>query len=380
MHINGIRRGERALVIQWADGVEGIYPFLWLRDNDPSGFHPDTHERTFDLLSVQSDISPSTVEHTPGGDELTLTWPDLEGSSRYSTAWLASHGPGKPNDDPARIAWTSWDAQSGSPIPRFPAADLMMQGEELLACLRISASHGLAIVVGLEPREEAGLDLGALIGPMRNSNFDLTYDVVSKPDPNNSAYTADALPLHTDLPNQEIPPGYQFLHCIDNSAEGGGSLFCDGLKIAENHRASEPEHFDLLSGVTIPFRFHDATADIRVRRPVITLDESGQIIMIAFNAHIADTFDMAPDVIPAYYDAYRHFMAMVRDPAYLVEVELDAGEMVVFDNRRVLHGRAEFFPQTGHRHLKGFYIDRADMESRIRVLSRRHGSGVEPIP
>ena len=123
--------------------------------------------------------------------------------------------------------------------------------------------------------------------------------------------------------------------------------------------------------MAIPFRFHDATADIRVHRPVITLNESGQIVMIAFNAHIADTFDMAPDVIPAYYDAYRRFMALVRDPAYLVEVELKAGEMVVFDNRRILHGRAEFFPQTGHRHLKGFYIDRADMESRIRVLSRR---------
>ncbi len=371
MHINGIRRGERALVIQWADGVEGIFPFLWLRDNDPSGFHPDTRERTFDLLSVQDDIAPSTVEHTPGGDELTLTWPDLVGGSRFSVAWLASHRPGKPNDDPGRIGWASWDAHSGSSIPRFPAADLTTQDEELLAYLRTAASHGLAIVEGLQPREEAGLDLGALIGPMRNSNFDLTFDVVSKPDPNNSAYTADALPLHTDLPNQEIPPGYQFLHCISNTAKGGGSLFCDGLKIAEDLRASEPEHFDLLSQVAIPFRFHDATADIRVHRPVITLNESGQIVMIAFNAHIADTFDMAPDVIPAYYDAYRRFMALVRDPAYLVEVELKAGEMVVFDNRRILHGRAEFFPQTGHRHLKGFYIDRADMESRIRVLSRR---------
>ncbi len=370
MQINGIRRGDDALVILWADGVESAFPFLWLRDNDPSGFHPDTRERTFDLLSVAADISPSAIEHTPGEDEILLSWPDVGDKSRFSAAWLYSHAPGRHRDDPGRVDWVSWDAVSGMPIPRFAAMDLLSGDEGLLTCLRTASSHGLAIVEGLDAREDAGLELGNRIGPMRNSNFDTTFDVVSKPDPNNSAYTADSLPLHTDLPNQEIPPGYQFLHCISNSAEGGGSLFCDGLRIAEDLRAEEPECFELLANIALPYRFHDSSADIRVHRPVITVNGDGEISMIAFNAHLADTFDMPADQIPAYYNAYRRFMALVRDPTYLVEVELTAGEMVVFDNRRVLHGRAEFHPQTGHRHLKGFYIDRSDMESRIRVLSR----------
>jgi gamma-butyrobetaine dioxygenase len=34
-------------------------------------------------------------------------------------------------------------------------------------------------------------------------------------------------------PNQELPPGYQFLHCIANEAAGGGSVFADGVAMAE---------------------------------------------------------------------------------------------------------------------------------------------------
>ncbi|WP_312881095.1 TauD/TfdA family dioxygenase [Rhizobium leguminosarum] len=45
------------------------------------------------------------------------------------------------------------------------------------------------------------------------------------------------------------------------------------------------------------------------------------------------------------------------------------GEMVIFDNRRVLHGRTAFDPMTGHRLLKGFYVDRGEFDSRIRMLA-----------
>ena len=49
--------------------------------------------------------------------------------------------------------------------------------------------------------------------------------------------------------------------------------------------------------------------------------------------------------------------------------KLQAGEMVVFDNRRILHGRDAFDPSTGHRLLKGFYVDRGEFDSKIRMLA-----------
>lgn len=44
------------------------------------------------------------------------------------------------------------------------------------------------------------------------------------------------------------------------------------------------------------------------------------------------------------------------------------GEVLIFDNWRLLHGREGFDPSKGHRHLEGCYIDWDEVYSRIRVL------------
>ena len=215
------------------------------------------------------------------------------------------------------------------------------------------------------------MELAERVGFLRQTNFGVTFEVVNRPDPNNLAYTAGRLPLHTDLPNQEVPPGYQFLHCLANEAVGGGSLFADGYAIARDLRAEEPDAFRMLSETAIPFRFHDSEADIRVHAPVIRLDGAGEPVEIRYNAHIAAVFDMPADVLPAYYRAYRSIMARTRQDRYIVALKLAAGEMVVFDNRRVLHGREAFDPTTGFRHLRGCYVDRGEFDSTLRILARR---------
>ncbi|MFO6465778.1 TauD/TfdA family dioxygenase [Jannaschia sp. KMU-145] len=40
----------------------------------------------------------------------------------------------------------------------------------------------------------------------------------------------------------------------------------------------------------------------------------------------------------------------------------------MFDNRRILHGRAAFDPSTGARHLRGCYVDRGEFDARLRML------------
>jgi gamma-butyrobetaine dioxygenase len=234
--------------------------------------------------------------------------------------------------------------------------------------LRDLKATGLTIVDGLPDDPEAGRKIAERVGFLRRTNFGTTFEVVSKPDPNNLAYTAEALPLHTDLPNQEVPPGYQFLHCLANDAEGGGSTFADGVALAEALRLDDAAAFEHLATVPIPFRFCDGATDLRVRRPVIRLGSTGEIREIRWNAHIADAFDMTPEVLAEYYPAYRAYMRLTRAPCFRVETKLAAGEMVCFDNRRVLHGRGAFDPSTGRRHLRGCYVDRGEVDSRLRTL------------
>lgn len=361
--------GTDGLEIRWPDETVGHFPFIWLRDTDPSGFHPETGERVFDLTRVSLDITPSDARLKE--DALMITWPGQNAPSRFSLDWIKANRPGVRRADPAAVEPFIWRADTGAEsVPRRNAATIATGDTAFAEWLEVTKRHGLSIVEGIGIDPEAGIKLARSIGHLRETNFGVTFEVVSKPDPNNLAYTADALPLHTDLTNQELPPGYQFLHCIANEAEGGGSTFCDGLAVATDLKDRDPEAFELLSTVTLPFRFQDAETDIRSRKAVITLDAEGEISEICFNAHIADIVDIDARQMPAFYRAYQHFMSMLRDPAYAIGLKLEGGEMVVFDNRRVLHGREAFDPATGKRHLRGCYVDRGEWDSRLRVLRR----------
>lgn len=356
------------LVVTWTDATSTRYPTIWLRDNCPSGLHPQTHERVLDLLAL--DDAPVLTGARMDQDVAVLTYADGH-VSHMPISLLNAHRPGHPDDDPGAIAAQAWRGDLGAAgIPRHKAAQIGVDDAALDSWLRDTARLGLSIVEHLEDRVGAGVDVAERIGFLRQTNFGTTFEVINKPDPNNLAYTSVALPLHTDLPNQEVPPGYQFLHCLANEATGGGSIFADGFAMAEDLRSEDPEAFRLLCDVPIPFRFHDGEADIRVHEPVITLDAKGEVIEVRYNAHLAAIFDMSPDIMPAYYRAYRTYMAKTRDPKYRLTLKLKAGEMVVFDNRRVLHGRDAFDPSTGYRHLHGCYVDRGEFSSRLRLLAR----------
>ena len=361
--IDGARRVVQA---QFEAGDTAAFPFLWLRDNCPSGFHPDTQERVFDLLSVPADIAPATAAIEAGA--LRVEWSDAH-VSRYPLAWLDAHRPGRAAADPAGIRREPWSSDRGA-FPTASADALMDSDQALLDWLMDARRMGLAFVTGLADDADAGLAIARRIGFLRETNFGLTFDVISKPNPNNLAYTSDALPLHTDLSNQETPPGFQFLHCVQNASQGGGSVFCDGVAIAEDLRKTDPEGFVRLRDQPIPMRFHDSDYDIRRRDTVIRCDHDGAVVEIRFNAHLAGVFDLSADEMEAYYAAYRAFMAATRDAARHAIRRLGPGDMVVFDNRRVLHGREAFDPSTGERFLRGCYIDRGEWDSRIRVLSR----------
>ena len=351
----------------WSDGTHATYPYIWLRDNDPGELHPHTRERLFDLTSVSLDISPESWQQASA--HLLVKWHDKSSESIYPLDWLLENRPGKHRADPAVVSLNYWSAADLPAIPRFDARLCRESGSTLVDALQEAKRHGLVIFEGLEDDDQAGENLGELIGFKRQTNFGTTFEVVNKPSPNNLAYTALPLPLHTDLPNQEQVPGYQFLHCLRNSVTGGASVFADGFRICTDLRAQAPDDFDLLSGLQIPWRFHDENDDVRFRRSIIELDSMGDLSGLAFNAHIADVADLPSSQLLDFYQAYQGLMQRIREPQYRICHTLGPGEMVMFDNRRVLHGREGFDPGSGERHLRGFYVEHNEVNSRIRTLA-----------
>jgi gamma-butyrobetaine dioxygenase len=264
------------LVVTWADGITTPFPSIWLRDNCPSGLHPETHERLLDLLTI--DETPVLISAALVGKMAMLSFADGH-ISRMPIALMNAHRPGQPSFDAANQKAQLWRADHGTTnISRYAAALILADNFALKDWMQKTEIFGLTIIDHLQDCTNAGVEIAERIGFLRATNFGSTFEVLNKPDPNNLAYTSVALPLHTDLPNQEVPPGYQFLHCLANEATGGGSLFADGFAMAEDLRSEDPDAFRLLCDIAIPFRFHDDSADIRVHRPVITLGPKGEVI------------------------------------------------------------------------------------------------------
>ena len=356
------------LLLRSPDGASRRLPWLWLRDNEPAAFHPVTQERSFDLLSVPPDIRPERAEIR--GGEILIHWPDLPGPRAYRLDWLLARAPGRRRPDPADIAPVAW--ANDHAVARFEAAALA--GDEGLGrMLSQLKRNGLVVIGGLDGDED-GMALGRRIGFLRETNFGVIFEVISRPDPNNQAYTHDELGLHTDLPNQHLVPGYQFLHCLANEATGGDSVFADGFRILEDLRAAAPAACRLLAEVDVPFRFRDRETDLRIRRPLVEPDAAGRPVRLAFNPGILDIVDMDPGIVGDWYRAYRSLKALVESHSCRLQVRLKSGEMAVFDNSRILHGRTAFDPNTGRRRLRGYYVDRGELDSRIRVL---HGAQFE---
>lgn len=370
MHIDQVDKHARAFEIRWSDGSKNTLPFIWLRDNDPNELHPQTHERTFDLSSVSLDIQPESYSLDESG--LRVIWPNKESASHYSGEWLYEHRPGIPRPDAARITKKSWSEENMSSLPRFDAQACHTSPKSLHDALVSLKTTGIILIDNLADDPMSGEEFGDLIGFKRESNYGVMFEVKSKPDPNNLAYTSLALPLHTDLANQEFVPGNQFLHCYRNNATGGDSLFADAMSIVDDFKVEHPQHYKLLCEAQVPWRFIDEKDDIRRHRPVINLDLSGDFVGLTFNAHLADVPDFESDLMYDFYAAFRELMVSIRTAKYNIEYPLKNGEMVIFDNQRILHGRASFDANSGDRHLRGYYIEHNEIDSRIRMLASQN--------
>jgi gamma-butyrobetaine dioxygenase len=91
--------------------------------------------------------------------------------------------------------------------------------------------------------------------------------------------------------------------------------------------------------------------------------------------HYSPRLDFVPlmrsDRLEKFYAARRLLDRMLRSNTYERRFKLDDGELIMFDNRRLLHGRTGFDPSAGLRHLQGCYIDADAPPSLYRTLRRR---------
>ena len=366
--ITGATVDERTVRVNWDDGHVSRFHFVWLRDNCPDCIHPETREPMFDITLLQEDLSPRSVDVTPEGG-LQVVWSDNEHSSHYHPGWLRHHcytnGANGQNSEPVL-----WDSTASIELHRFSWADIVVDEEVETSWLQSIATNGYALAYDVPVTPDSVAEVAGRIGVIRDTNFGRFWDVTTRPDPNSAAYTGIKLPPHTDLPTREYQPGLQVLHCLTNTVDGGASVLVDGFRVADEIRERHPNIFQLLTTVPWDFGNRSRTSDYRWRAPIIGLNVDGSFDEVRAGRFLRMPLRAQFDLVEPLYDAYRLFESLSCDPRFQTTFRLEPSECLIFDNRRVLHGREAFSSETGERHLQGCYVERDELHSAIRILAR----------
>jgi gamma-butyrobetaine dioxygenase len=148
----------------------------------------------------------------------------------------------------------------------------------------------------------------------------------------------------------------------------------DGFAVAKALRERDPQAFEVLSSTPVRFKYIDSGTELTASAPPIELDVTGELKAIHFSPRLDFVPPFAHETLDVYYRARRAFDHRLRSAEYELRFLLKDGDLVMFDNCRLLHGRTGFDVADGLRHLQGCYIDIDGPRSLYRVLRRRLGS------
>jgi alpha-ketoglutarate-dependent taurine dioxygenase len=352
------------LTLTWQDGFYSVYNALWLRDNDPTHRDPRTGQRLISLLDLPQEPRLKAAEPRPSG-HLTLRWEDGE-TSVFALSWLRAYDRSlRIGSRPTRMPWIG---QHATAFARCDYAEWMENPASREDWLYYVGRDGLAFLRNVPVEDRAVMQIADRIGFIRETNNAGIFDVPSVAEPN----TNRGLPVHTDNPYRDPVPGFQLLHCLSASGEGGESTFVDGMAVAERLRAHDIDAFNLLCQTPILYRFQDAEVDRVTERAMLELDTQGQFRAIYYNDRSIAPLPLKGPRLKKFYAAYGQLTRLLNEAARSVVCPLQPGDLVLFDNTRVLHGRTAF--AGGARHLQGCYVDADGLYSALAVLSRRRSS------
>ena len=276
LHSVSLKDHGQQLHLSHADG-DLTLEALWLRERSPDETTLDslTGPRLIEAADLPLDLSLTQAQLD--GDTLSLAFSDGHAASFSLAALLAECQPCE-----AYQGMTFWQGS----LAQLPEADFAAALEEdaaLLDMLEQLQRFGFVRVSGVPDTEDGMQGLIHRIGPLRRTNWGGIADVKSVANAYDLTMTQRGLEPHTDNPYRDPIPGYIWLHCLRNAAQGGDSMLVDGFSAAEHLRREDPEAFACLTDVSPGFRYHDATTRLESEGPLIELDSRGQVARVRFS-------------------------------------------------------------------------------------------------
>lgn len=340
---------------------------LWVRErvSGPNVFDPISHQRMYEHADLPQDLRITNILNQTD-EALELEFSDgqalqlILAETFQEMKWSENlEAPPKPK---------SWDASLNT-LPEYNWSHLD-DTNVMKTALEDYFRYGFCIFQNTPTERDSLKQISRRFGYLRETNFGELFNVETKPNPSDLAYTDVALASHTDNPYRNPIPGIQYLHCLKNEVSGGLSTLVDGMAIAEALREENARQADILEQINVRFRYEGPSAILEHHGPIIERDHEGFIRHIRLSSRLDYVPALDVDTLTHFYAGRRRLHEMSNSRDFQISFPFRPGTLLMMNNYRLLHGRTAFNGAQGHRHLQGCYIDHDGPASLFRMLAK----------
>ena len=366
----------KAILLSRKYGAPLRYHSTWLRDNalDAKTRDKNNGQRLITISDVPANTYIKSASLDKKGKNITLKFLPDKKEVKFSSKWLEVNTYDKKQNN-SKI-WINpnlkiWSNATMKNIPVINYKTAKSNKKLLLKWLKSLHCYGFAKITSCEKKSGTVIKIAKLFGYVRETNYGKWFNVKSKTNAVNLAYTNLALQAHTDNPYRNPVPTIQILHCLKSSTKGGDSKVVDGFNAAFRLKKENKKYFNLLSKYCSRFEFKGKkNVHLKSRFPMIALSPDGELTAVHFNNRsIAPITDVPYHDMLNYYKAYRKFSSIIDDNRMAISFKLSPGDCFIVDNTRILHSRTAY-SVAGTRWLQGCYADKDGLLSTISTLSK----------
>ena len=343
-----------------------IHPF-WFRErvNGESFIDEATQQRLFDPTKLEEDIKINSLNLSDQFLEITFN----DGAyTKFAVQNILREFSNE--DEIEKIKKVEWDS-SFTNFKNFKFEDNFFNEKVMYDALIDFYKFGFVIFKDVPTKNNFITNFANSIGSIRRTNFGEFFNVKSKPNPNDLAYTSLALAPHTDNPYRNPVPCIQMLHCIENEVNGGLSTLVDGYTVTEKLKKDFRDYYNILTDVKVRFQFIDQSVILEDWAEMIQLNEKGEFKQVRFSPRLDFVPLMEKNKLELFYSARKKISELYNSDQYRVEFKLNPGDLLMMDNYRLLHGRTSYDTNQGNRFLQGCYIDYDSTEGKLKHLKRK---------
>lgn len=340
---------------------------LWVRErvSGPNVFDPISHQRMYEHADLPQDLRITNILNQTD-EALELEFSDgqalqlILAETFQEMKWSENlEAPPKPK---------SWNASLNT-LPEYNWSHLN-DTNVMKTALEDYFRYGFCIFQNTPTERDSLKQISRRFGYLRETNFGELFNVETKPNPSDLAYTDVALASHTDNPYRNPIPGIQYLHCLKNEVSGGLSTLVDGMAIAEALCEENAQQADILEQIHVRFRYEGPSAILEHHGPIIERDHEGFIRHIRLSSRLDYVPALDVDTLTHFYAGRRRLHEMSNSRDFQISFPFRPGTLLMMNNYRLLHGRTAFNGALGHRHLQGCYIDHDGPASLFRMLAK----------